>query len=572
MRIGLAQINSVLGDFAANREKILQFTKRALEIGCDLVVFPELCLMGYIPNDLLERETVVQKQWQELAVLFESLPDGISILVGIVGHAGAATDFIGGTVGLLSGQTRTSALVKQKTKTPGGGKKYYNSAVLLEQGKAPRFFHKQLLPTYDVFDEARHQTSGTVAKNLFQFRGRTLLLTICEDIWASPRPGRHSAYAEDPIELLRRKIGKKKIDLILNMSASPFTHEKLLDRKYVVGRAAKTLKAPLAYINLVGGQDEIIFDGGSFAVDKNGKMILQSPAFEECLNHLDLDKLSGPKLRLEKNADDRTRKALVLGLRDFVIKTGFKRVHLGLSGGIDSALVACLAVDALGKDQVTAVTMPGPFNEERSKKLAGELAQNLGIRLIDMPIGEAYDSLLGCLKKSLGEFEFGVVNENLQARIRGVFLMALSNKENSILLTTGNKSEYATGYATLYGDMCGGLAPIADLLKSEVYSLSRLYNREFEVIPDEIITRPPSAELKPNQRDQDSLPPYDALDQAVDNLVTRAQAAKSETEQWLLPVLLRSEFKRWQAPPILKVSQHAFGRGRRFPVAHKAKV
>ncbi len=538
MRIALAQINTTLGDFEGNRRKILEFLTRAKTNNCDLVVFPELTIMGYLPNDLLERESVVDAQLKEFDRLTKQIPEGVGALVGL--------------------------MTKSKRKK---GKPYHNSAALLIRGKKPKYFHKELLPTYDVFDEARHIEKGSIADGFFTFKGRRILLTICEDIWGWELPGHPTNYLENPLVALK----KNKVDVVLNMSASPFTFEKAKDRRFVVNRTAQLFKAPMVYVNMVGGQDEVIFDGGSFVVDAKGKLLAQSRYFEEDLNMFDLRSLEGGLREASANEIEKVRQALVLGLRDYVQKTGFSKVHLGLSGGIDSAVVACLAVDALGPGHVTGITLPGPYNEGRSRTLAEQLAKNLGIRCINFSIESGYEALLETLKSSLGNFEFGLVHENLQSRLRGVLLMALSNKEGSMLLTTGNKSEYATGYSTLYGDMCGGLAPIADLLKSQVYALAEHYNVQHEVIPSEIITRPPSAELRPNQKDQDSLPPYDELDKSVRNLVELEKPARTQTEKWLLNTLVTTEVKRWQAPPILKVSGHAFGRGRRMPLAHKAK-
>ncbi len=538
MRVGLAQMNSTLGDFAGNREKIVELSRRALEKRCDLVVFPELTLIGYPPNDLLERASIVEAQLKEFQKLTKQIPAGIGVLVGLI--------------------TRS----KRKK-----GKPYHNTAALLLRGKAPKFFHKELLPTYDVFDEARHVEKGRLTDGFVKFKGKRILITVCEDIWGWELPEHPTNYLENPLVALR----KEKVDLVVNMSASPFTFQKADDRKKVVMLTAKNFKAPMVYVNTVGAQDEIIFDGGSFAVDAKGKLLAQSIYFEEDLNVVDFATGVGGFREIPKAKDEKTRRALVLGLRDFAKKTGIQKMHLGLSGGIDSAVVACLAVDALGPNRVTGITLPGPFNEARSKSLAEKLAKNLGIRCLDVPIDAAYEAALSTLKSSLGDFEFGLVNENMQARLRGLLLMAFSNKENSLLLTTGNKSEMASGYATMYGDMCGGVAPIADLVKGEVYELARLYNSEREIIPDEIITRPPSAELRPNQKDQDSLPPYDELDAAVKKLVEHQKPARTPTEKWLLEALMRSEFKRWQSAPILKVSGHAFGRGRRFPIAHKAR-
>ena len=542
MRIGMAQINCTLGDFAGNREKIVRYAKTALEQTCDLVLFPELTLFGYVPQDLLERPSIVGEQLREFAKLQNEIPAGIAIVVGVV------------------------TINPSPLKTGKGGKPFFNTAALLVKGKKPKFFHKQLLPTYDVFDEARHMEPGRIADNGFTFKGQKILMTICEDIWGWELPEHPSNYMINPLTPLK----KNKYDLILNISASPYTNEKRRDRRHVVEKTAAHFKAPIVYVNLVGGQDEIIFDGGSLAVDAHGRELAHCPSFVENFNVLDLDEMAGKKHPHIRNEMEELRQALVLGIRDYVAKSGFKKVHVGLSGGIDSALVACLAVDAVGPENVTAVTMPSKFNESRSKSLAEELARNLGIRAIDIPIQKPFEALDAALQAALGPIEFGLVQENLQARTRGALLMALSNQENSLLLATSNKSEFATGYSTLYGDMCGGLAPIGDLVKTHVIALCEHYNREHELIPSEIITRPPSAELRPNQKDQDSLPPYKELDKAVRNLVDLQKPARSATEKWLLPRLMKSEFKRWQAAPILKVTAHAFGRGRRMPLAHKA--
>lgn len=539
MRVALAQINSTLGDFAGNREKIVSFTRRALEKRCDLVVFPELALMGYLPNDLLERPSIVDEQLKEFEKLQKQLPDGIAVLCGLMTYTGLKV-----------------------------GKPYYNSAALLIKGKKPKYFHKQLLPTYDVFDEARHIEHGSISDGFFKFKGKRILLTICEDIWGWTLPEHPTNYLENPLVVLK----KEKVDLVLNMSASPFTFAKAKDRQAVVSLTAKNFKTPMIYVNLVGGQDEVIFDGGSFAVDKTGRELARCVGFEEDLNVVDLETLEGGFRDQSQKPMELARQALVLGLRDYARKTGFQKMHLGLSGGIDSAVVACLAVDALGPSKVVGVTMPGPFNAPESRTLSEQLAKNLGIKWFNLPIGSTYDSALKTFTETFGEMDFSVVNENMQSRLRGLFMMAYSNKENSLLLSTGNKSEYATGYSTLYGDMCGGLAPIGDLLKGEVYALARHYNSERELIPSAIIDRAPSAELRPNQKDQDSLPPYEDLDASVRRLVEFQKPARSKTDKWLVELLAKTEFKRWQAAPILKVSGHAFGRGRRMPIAHKARV
>jgi NAD+ synthase (glutamine-hydrolysing) len=536
MRIALGQINSTVGDFAGNKTKILDYVARAHDKNADVVVFPELALFGYSPMDLLERPTAVECQLKELSDLHKQLPKDVAVIVG--------------------------AVTKSKKKT---GKPYHNSAVVLIKGKKPIVFNKELLPTYDVFDEARYVEPGDMCKNFFKFKGTRFHVTICEDIWAWDLPKNPSPYVENPV----KKVKKNSSDVMINISASPFTHEKFEIRKAVVKKTAQHINAPVVYVNLVGAQDEVIFDGASFVMNTKGKICSECLMFEEDLNVFDLETEKGGAREQKLSDIEKTRAALVLGIRDFLRKNGMDKVHLGLSGGIDSAVVACLAVDALGPSKVTGITLPGPFNAPESKTLGEQLAKNLGIRCLNFDIGESYEAAVGSLEAELGKLEFGLAHENIQARLRGMLLMALSNKEGSMLLTTGNKDEYATGYSTLYGDMCGGLAPIADLVKGEVYDLAKLYNKESEVIPKKIITRAPSAELRPNQKDQDSLPEYDKLDEGVRKMLEEQKPAKSDMERWLMNAIVKNEFKRWQAPPILKVTKRSFGRGRRYPIANK---
>lgn len=541
MRIALAQINSVLGDFDANKNKILEYIARAEQRHCNVVVFPEAALMGYHPVDLLERPSIVEQQERALAEISKKIPKGMGVFVG--------------------------AIVRNASKK---GKGFWNAAVFLEKGKKPRVFAKQLLPTYDVFDESRHIEPGSVANNILKFGGKRILVTICEDIWAWPLKHNpwYSTYGKNPLQAVKSGA----VDLVVNLSASPFTQSKFANRRAVTSNTVKYFKTPMVYVNLVGAQDELIFDGGSFALDRKGKVIAQSVRFEEDLNVVDLEEMTGGTRELSTNNEELVRSALVLGIRDFLAKTGFKKVHLGLSGGVDSALVACLAADAVGPHNVTAVFLPGPFSSKESFVYAKALAENLGVRFIQFSIETEYASALRQLEKVLGESEFGVMNENLQARLRGLYLMAVSNRENSLLLGTTNKSEMAVGYGTLYGDLIGGLMPIGDLLKTEVFALSRYYNSQGEVIPEGIITRPPSAELRANQKDSDSLPEYEELDPVVHRLVEGLSAPKNALEQRVLDMMMKSEFKRWQSPPVLKVSDHAFGRGRRFPIAHRSRV
>lgn len=539
LRVAVAQINTTLGAFKENREKIVSEIKRAEQKHCDLIVFPESTIFGYHPFDLLERSSLVDQQLKQLKEIEKSIPKGLAVLLGVI------------------------------TKNPNKkGRPYFNSAVFLEKGKKPKYFHKQLLPTGDVFDEARFIESGDMVNNFVSYKGKRLFITICEDIWAWPFSGK-SQYEKNPLLKVPRS---KKIDLILNLSASPFYPGKIKTRKYLVAQTAKLFKAPMIYTNLVGAQDEIIFDGQSFALDCNGKEIMQSASFEEDLNVLDLNKAEGGKRSENGSEAEGIRRALVLGIRDFCRKTDQKKVHLGLSGGIDSALVACLAVDALGPQNVCTMALPTEFNSPESLKLAQELAKNLGIEMSQFSIQKIFNTVKEQFDEKFSIRDFRLLHENMQARIRGLILMAYSNFTGSMLLTTSNKSEMAAGYATLYGDMCGGLAPIADLTKQQVHQLCAIYNLEREIIPEKILTRAPSAELKPNQKDQDSLPAYDVLDASVNNLVENCGNIKNKTDQWLLPKIFKTEFKRWQAPPVLKVSKHSFGRGRRYPIAHKTEA
>lgn len=538
MRIAIAQINPTLGDFENNAKKIIDYTHQALSKKCDLVIFPECAIFGYHPFDMLERKKLVEQQSKWCEKIYKEIPKGIAIIFGLI----------------------TSNKAKK-------GKPYYNSAVFYSKGKKPKYFHKQLLPTGDVFDEGRFIEAGDLNKNFFNHNGKKFYLTICEDIWGWPDTKGNSPYKLNPLS----KVAKKPVDLVINLSASPYHIGKMKKREHMTLQTAKHFKAPMVYVNLVGAQDEIIYDGASYVIDKKGTKKVTCRSFEEDLNVFDLNTLEPWAESKKRTTTEELHSALVLGIRDFCTKVGIQKVHLGLSGGIDSALVAALAVDALGPSSVTGIALPGPFNASESYDLAKKLAKNLGIDFLEIGIEKMFATVQAELNKALDIKQFGLVHENMQARIRGLTLMALSNARGSMLLTTGNKSEYATGYATLYGDMCGGLAPIGDLTKKQVVQLCEYYNSQDEIIPTRIITRPPSAELRPDQKDQDSLPTYDLLDAAVVNLVEKNNEAKSQTEKWLLPMIMRTEFKRWQAPPILKISEHSFGRGRRYPIAHRGK-
>jgi NAD+ synthase (glutamine-hydrolysing) len=537
MRIALSQINTSLADFDYNAEKIISHIKTLAEKKAELIVFPEASLFGYHPFDLLEREVLISQQDKALKLILKAIPTGVHVLVG--------------------------GFEKNKNKK---GRPYFNSVFLCKKNKIVKTFRKQLLPTGDVFDEARFIESGDMKQNYFQIGKKKFFLTICEDMWAWPTK-EGSDYKENPI----LKVPKKKIDLVINMSASPYHVGKFKKRQFVAANTAKYFKAPLLYVNLVGAQDEIVYDGQSFLISAKDKILFKAQSFAEDTNVIDLNTLEtwSPSHKFDSPTEE-LRKALVLGLKDYGQKIGVNKVHLGLSGGIDSALVAALAVDAFGSNNVKLFALPTQYNAELSMTYAKQLALNLGSEMKTVSIQSTFEFIKTILDAEFEVLKFGVMHENLQSRIRGLFLMAYSNFTGSLLLTTGNKSEYATGYATLYGDMCGGLAPLGDLTKKQIVQLCEHYNKEIEIIPDFIIRRPPSAELRPDQKDQDSLPEYDLLDKAVQNIVEHKKPAKSETEKWLVKQLMKTEFKRWQAPPILKMSEHSFGRGRRYPIAHKA--
>lgn len=544
MRIAVAQINPTLGDIESNKIKIIQNIKILVEKKSKLIVFPEASLFGYSPNDLLERKDLVQDQLKVLKEILKHIPKDVFALIG-------GFDF----------------------NTSKKGRPFFNTAFLCTKNKIIKRFNKELLPTGDVFDEGRFIEKGELKNNYFKIDNKQFFLTICEDIWAWDNSFdkshlKKSWYKDNPL----KTIPKKKTDLIINMSASPFFKGKFKQREHMAKATALHFKAPLIYVNMVGAQDELIYDGRSFLMNKSGKIINTMQSFQEDHNVYDLNDLTSWNRNYKAQSEiELVRQALVIGIRDFVAKNGFKQVHLGLSGGIDSALVATLAVDALGPQNVSLIALPTQFNLSESFSSAEQLAKNLNAPFQAISIEETFQKIKSVIDEAFKLEKFSLVHENLQARIRSLYLMAYSNANNSMLLTTGNKSEYATGYATLYGDMCGGLAALADLMKHEVYALSKLYNKETEIIPNFIIHRPPSAELRPNQKDQDSLPAYDKLDAAVMNIIELKKSAKSETEKWLIPMIMKSEFKRWQAPPVLKISEHAFGRGRRFPIAHRGR-
>ncbi|MCB9025649.1 MAG: NAD+ synthase [Bdellovibrionaceae bacterium] len=539
MKFALAQINATLGDFSGNREIILEYIRKAHHRGCDIVIFPEAALFGYHPVDLLERPSVVEQELKELKKLEKLLPPNILVILG--------------------------AITLNPNKS---GKPYCNSAVVLQKNKKTKICAKELLPTYDVFDEGRHIEPGSLKDNIIVYKGKKILITVCEDIWAWPNPyhGKRSPYLKNPIT----KLKPKDVDFVVNLSASPFTINKVNSRKKVCKKTALFLKSPVIYVNMVGAQDEIIFDGGSFVTSSLGKIVAKAHQFIEDILVFDSDLNRGFIQHEEKNKWENYRLALVLGIRDFLRKTGFTKAHLGLSGGIDSALVACLLADALGPQNVSCILLPGPYTSQQSEDLANKLVSNLGVQKFEYSILNHYEQINNDFSKTFDVKEESFLQENFQARLRCLILMGFSNFKNSLLINTSNKSEFSVGYSTLYGDMAGAICPIGDLTKTEVYGLSEWYNREYELIPRAIIEREPSAELRANQKDSDHLPEYNLLDPVVKKIVEQFKTANSKLEKNVLNKMMKSEFKRWQSPPILKVSNHAFGRGRRLPIAHKA--
>lgn len=542
MRIALAQLNPTIGDFSGNRARIVETTRQAAARGADLVVFSELCLCGYPPLDLIERPDFLEHNLDALEQLASEV--ALPAVVGYVGHA----------------ENRT-------------GKPVANCAALVAGGRVCFQQRKMLLPTYDVFDESRYFQPATRQLPLL-FMGERLGITICEDIWNDKNFWAKPLYELDPVaELMGQGIG-----LILNISASPFQMGKRKLRLDMLQALARRYGRPVVYVNQVGGNDSLVFDGSSVAIGADGRVAALARAFQEDLVMFDSATGTGDIHPQPEDELELAYQALVCGTRDYVHKCGFRRVLVGLSGGIDSALVACIATAALGSENVTGVAMPGPYSSPGSIRDARRLAENLGIRLLTLPINDVFDSYLRALQPVFEGRSPDVTEENIQARIRGNFLMALSNKFGALLLTTGNKSELAVGYCTLYGDMAGGLAVISDVPKTMVYDLARWLNRGGEVIPAETLTKPPSAELRPNQTDQDTLPPYEVLDRILKAYIEDLLSPREIAERFGCPLELvrdiaykvdHNEYKRQQAAPGLKITSKAFGIGRIFPIAHK---
>ena len=546
MKIALAQTNTTVGDLCGNTKKILSFAQRAAASHMDVVVFPELTITGYPPRDLLEKQSFldgVERHLEELA--HDTAKLDLKLIVGTV--------------------TR---------RTESSGRPIYNSAAVVEGGRVVFRQHKMLLPSYDVFDETRYfepapkQFPATID-------GSVTALTICEDAWNDKQFWERRLYSRDPVEeLVQFGAGA-----LISINASPYHMGKRAQRREIFSATARHFKIPIVYVNQAGGNDQLIFDGSSFAMNAEGGLIASAASFEEDLVFVDTETLEGDHHENYPDECDAAYQALVLGTRDYIRKCGFERVIIGVSGGIDSSLTAAIAVDAVGKENVLGVAMPGPYSSEHSLSDARDLARNLGIRFEIISIKEQYGECLKALQPLFGAAPMDATEENLQSRLRGLTLMALSNKSCALVLTTGNKSELAVGYCTLYGDMCGGLAVISDVPKTLVYSLAHVANkRHADAIPETVFTKPPSAELRPNQKDTDTLPEYAVLDQILRGYIETGESPQQIADSLHLPVTLvrdivnkvdRNEYKRQQAAPGLKVTTKAFGIGRRFPIAQR---
>jgi len=544
MKIAVAQIDTTVGDFPGNSARILDLGRRAEKEGAALVLFPELAVCGYPPKDLVERRSFVQESERASARL---------------ARASRSAVWLFGTV--LRNRGRS-------------GREVFNAAIAARGGRIVGTYHKRLLPTYDVFDEGRYIEPGRRSLVL-RIAGRRVGVTICEDIWNDKTFWKRPLYPTDPVAEIR----SLRLDLHANISASPWTLGKERLRERMMRQISRSTRVPLVSCNLVGGNDGLVFDGSSSAFDAAGRVVARGRAFEEDFWTIELPGGSADRSPVDTDVS-LLRRALVLALADYAAKCGFTSAVLGLSGGIDSAVTAALAVEALGPDKVVGVAMPGPYSSDGSRRDARELARRLGIRLLEIPIDRVFEAYRGTLAPSL-EGARGGVEENLQARIRGAILMALSNRFGHLVLSTGNKSEIAMGYCTLYGDMAGGYALLSDVPKTLVYRLAAEINHGRETIPRESIEKPPSAELAPNQKDSDSLPPYEVLDPIVEAIVDRFLPAPEAARLAGVPIALardvarrvdRNEYKRRQMPPGPKVTARAFGEGRRYPIAQKFRV
>jgi len=543
----LAQINPTVGDFEGNKNKIIHYARRAAERGAELVLFPEMAVCGYPPADLLDKQDFVQRSEEVVAEIAREVPE-IPIIVGFVQRSTEPT-----------------------------GKRVRNSAAFLKAGAVQFVQQKMLLPYYDVFDEQRYFEPAT-KQELLPLGGEEMAVTICEDAWNDKDFWLRPLYNVDPVEVLLSNGAT----LVLNISASPFHRGKPALRQRMLATVAQSHGKVVAMVNQVGGNDGLVFDGNSVVLGPDGSVLGHARSFEEDLLIVDTDgPLAPPSTATSEDEMVDVFRALVLGTRDYVHKCGFTRAVIGLSGGIDSALVAAIAAEALGKENVLGVLMPSEYSSEGSITDALVLAANLGIRVEKIPIRGIFETFDGTLAPLFTGMARDLTEENLQSRIRGTLLMALSNKLGALVLSTGNKSEMSVGYCTLYGDMVGALAVIGDVWKTDVYKLSNYVNRDRELIPSDTITKPPSAELRPGQKDTDSLPPYEVLDPILKAYVEHYQQAEDiadrgryslEMVKSVLKLVERSEYKRQQAAPVLKVTAKSFGPGRRFPIAAKVQV
>jgi NAD+ synthase (glutamine-hydrolysing) len=546
VKIALGQINPTVGDFSGNTAKIIEFSRRAQSAGAGMILFPELSVCGYPPRDLVERSSFVARN-RDAVERIAAETQGIAVICGLVTPAESDT-----------------------------GKRVMNSAALLMDGKVALIQSKMLLPTYDVFDEMRNFAPAK-SQQLFPFCGKRMALTICEDAWNDKQFWHRRLYTVDPVEALIKAGG----NFVLNISASPFWIGKRELRRDMLASIARQHKVPVVMVNQVGGNDSLVFDGSSVVLNREGDVIAQGRSFEEDIVYFDPDELTGEKHEQIAGDDASAYAALVLGTRDYMRKCGFQKAIIGLSGGIDSAFTAVIAADAVGPENVIGVGMPGPYSSQGSIDDARMLAKNLGIRFELLSINAAYEAYRGILQKVFAGQKEDVTEENIQSRARGTLLMALSNKFGAIVLSTGNKSELGVGYCTLYGDLVGGLAVISDVPKTLVYRLSEYVNSRRPVIPQATMEKPPSAELRPNQKDTDSLPPYEVLDAILEDYVEDLHPAERIAAERALDIELvrrvirmvdRAEYKRQQAAPGLKISPKAFGYGRRFPIAAKSEI
>jgi NAD+ synthetase len=542
MKIALAQINPVVGDFDYNYARIKRAAEEAKAAACDLVIFSELVLTGYPPRDLLEKDDFVDASLACLNRMLDNIR-GIGVICGCVDYNPAEE-----------------------------GRRLRNTAVLFEEGRILHQVSKRLLPTYDVFDESRYFEPGSDCATL-HYKGVRIGLTVCEDVWNDKDFFKRRIYHLDPVDTMAREGAQ----LIVNISASPYHKGKIEFRRRMHGAIAQKYGIPLVYVNQVGGNDSVLFDGISAVFDGNGRPVARAADFEEDMVFFDTTTLVGDLRPIAASETESVLKALVMGTRDYVTKCGFTTVVVGLSGGIDSALTAAVAARALGPQNVTTVFMPSRYTSRENYHDTRQLAENLATAYEIIPIDDIFREFLARLSPTFDESRPDVTEQNIQARIRGTILMAISNARGSLVLSTGNKSELAVGYCTLYGDMSGGLAVISDVPKTLVYGLARQINRDREVIPARVIEKPPSAELKPDQRDQDDLPPYEVLDPVLTAYVEESRsvseiAAMGYDEKLVREIVAkvdRNEYKRQQAAPGLKVTSKAFGYGRRYPIAQR---